>query len=168
MTIASVLLTVLFAGTVAWRRRGLPESISAMVYDLPRPWQWLWTVWIWAVSLTACIPLIEAVPDGARPLGFLTLTCLMFVGAMPLLDVSNRFWHYALAIVAGVVSQVCVVTVSPWWMLAWLLFAAIYARDALPSQNGRNYPSRWYDGKGVLLAEMISATTVFGSLLVRI
>lgn len=35
-----------------WRRMPGPDSISAMVYELPRGWQWLWIVWMWVVSLS--------------------------------------------------------------------------------------------------------------------
>jgi hypothetical protein len=93
----------------------------------------------------------------------------MLCGAMPISDSHvNRRAHNVFGILGGILSQVCVLLQCPLYLLAWLLFAAVYACDALPSQNGRIYPSRWYDGKGVFLAEMICAVTVFGSLLVRI
>lgn len=184
LVLASILLAVLFVGTVIWRRwrdtdasasfsgrlnTALPDSISALVYELPRPWQWLWIVWIWSVSLLACIPLIEVLPDDVKVLGFATIVCLMLCGAMPISDSHvNRRAHNVFGILGGILSQACVLLQCPLYLLAWLLFAAVCACDALPSQNGRIYPSRWYDGKGVLLAEMICAVTVFGSLLVRL
>lgn len=184
LVLASILLTVLYVGTVIWRRwldtdasasfserlnAALPDSISALVYELPRPWQWLWIVWIWSVSLLACIPLIEVLPDDVKVLGFATIVCLMLCGAMPISDSHvNRRAHNVFGILGGILSQACVLLQCPLYLLAWLLFSAVYACDALPSQNGRIYPLRWYDGKGVFLAEMICAVTVFGSLLVRI
>ena len=184
LVLVSILLAVLYVGTAIWRRwrdtdvsasfserlnTALPDSISALVYELPRPWQWLWILWIWSVSLLACIPLISAMPDDWRILAFATLACLMLCGAMPVSDSHvNRRAHNVFGILGGILSQVCVLPIGPWWLLAWLLFAAVYACDALPSQNGRMYPSRWYDGKGVLLAEMICTVTVCGSLLVRL
>lgn len=184
MLTISILLTVLFVGTVIWGRwrdtdasasfserlnTALPDSISALVYDLPRRRQWLWIVWMWAVSLLTCIPLISAMPDDWRILAFATLACLMLCGAMPISDSHvNRRAHNVFGILGGILSQACMLLISPWWLLAWLLFAAVYGCDALPSQNGRIYPSRWYDGKGVLLAEMICTVTVCGSLLVRL
>lgn len=184
LVLASILLTVLYVGTAIWRRwrdtdasasfserlnAALPDSISALVYELPRPWQWLWIVWIWSVSLLACIPLTGAMPDDWSILAFATLACLMLCGAMPISDSHvNRRTHNVFGILGGILSQACVLRISPWWLLAWLAFVAVYGYDLLPSQSGRIYPSRWYDGKGVLLAEMICAATVFGSLLVRI
>ena len=184
MLTISILLAVLYAGTAIWRRwrdtdasasfserlnAALPDSISALVYELPRPWQWLWIVWMWVVSLLTCIPLISATPDDWRILAFATLACLMLCGAMPISDSHvNRRAHNVFGILGGVLSQVCVAIPSPCWLLAWLAFVAVYGYDLLPSQNGRIYPSRWYDGKGVLLAEMICTVTVCGSLLVRL
>lgn len=184
LVLASILLTALFVGAVIWRRwcntdasasfserlnTALPDSISALVYELPRPWQWLWIVWMWVVSLLACIPLIEVLPDDVKVLGFATIVCLMLCGAMPISDSHvNRRAHNVFGILGGVLSQVCVAILTPCWLLAWIAFVAVYGYDLLPSQNGRIYPSRWYDGKGVFLAEMICAVTVFGSLLVRL
>lgn len=168
MLIFSILLVVSYVGTAIWSKGELPESVSAMVYDLPRPWQWLWIVWIWSVSLLACIPLIEVMPDDWRILAFLTLASLFFCGAMPLVKDERNVAHYMFGASAGVLSQVCVAILTPCWLFAWTAFVAVYAYDLLPSQNGRIYPSRWYDGKGVFLAEMICAVTVSGSLLVRL
>lgn len=171
MIIISVLLTALGIGAATWKLGELPESISALVYVLPRQggWQWLWIVWMWSVSLLTCIPLVSAMPDDWRILAFATLACLMLCGAMPISDSHvNRRAHNVFGILGGILSQACVLLISPWWLLAWLLFVAVYGYDLLISKNGRIYPSRWYDGKGVFLAEMICAVTVSGSLLTRL
>jgi len=181
LVLASILLAVLYAGTVIWRRwydtdasasfserlnEALPDSISALVYELPRGWQWLWIVWIWSVSLLTCIPLVSAMPDDWRILAFATLACLMLCGAMPISDSHvNHRAHNVFGILGGILSQACVLPIGPWWLLVWLAFEAVYGYNLLPSQNGCIYPSRWYDGKGVLLAEMICAVAVFGSLI---
>ncbi len=181
LVLASILLAVLYAGTVIWRRwrdtdasasfserlnAALPDSISALVYELPRPGQWLWIVWMWAVSLLTCIPLISAMPDDWRILAFATLACLMLCGAMPISDSHvNRRAHNVFGILGGVLSQVCVAILTPCWLLAWIAFVAVYGYDLLPSQNGRIYPSRWYDGKGVFLAEALCVLSLFGSLI---
>ena len=184
LVLASILLVVLFVGAAIWRRwiftnasggfperlnTALPDSISALVYELPRGWQWLWIVWMWVVSLLTCIPLIEVLPEDVNVLGFATLVCLMLCGAMPISDKAvSRRAHNVFGILGGVLSQVCVAIISPCWLSAWFAFVAVYGYDLLPSQDGRIYPSRWYDGKGVFLAEMICAVTVSGLLLVRL
>lgn len=184
LVLASILLVALYVGAAVWMRwrdtdvsesfyerlnTALSDSISAMVYELSRGWQWLWIVWMWAVSLLTCIPLIEVLPDDVKVLGFATLACLMLCGAMPISDKAvSRRAHNVFGILGGILSQVCVAILTPCWLLAWAAFVAVYVYDVLTSRNWRVYPSRWYDGKGVLLAEMICTVTVSGLLLTRL
>lgn len=166
MTLATLLLTVLCAGIVIRRRRGLPESVSAMVYDLPRQGQWLWTLWIWAVSLLTCIPLVDTMPSGLGGIGFITLACLMLCGAMPISDnsVSHRA-HNAFGILGGILSQVCVAVICPDWLFAWALWVFLMGSVYVQPEG---WLGRMMSGKGVFLAEMICTVTVCGSLLVRL
>ena len=62
MIILSLLMVALGIGAATWKLGELPESISALVYVLPRQggWRWLWSGWLWAVSLTVGIPLHDA------------------------------------------------------------------------------------------------------------
>lgn len=46
-----MLLAVLGVGLSTWRRKELPRSVSAMVYNLPVSEQYIWTLWLW---VTAC------------------------------------------------------------------------------------------------------------------
>ena len=163
MLTISILLAALYVGAAIWNRKELPESVSAMVYVLPRSGQWAWIVWMWAVALLTCIPLIDALPDGARMLGFLTLACLVFCGAMPISNnTTNRRAHNAFGILSGVFSQVCVAVVSPWWLAAWSLLVLAWIWTT------KDFARKAFDGKGVFLAEMICAVAVFGSLLTRL
>lgn len=58
--IISILLVVLAVGATIWKNKALPDSISAMVYDLPQgAWQNLWSVWLALVSLTTFAPMIQ-------------------------------------------------------------------------------------------------------------
>ena len=181
LVLASILLVALYVGAAIWMRwrdggtvgsfgerlnAALPDSISALVYELPQRWQWLWIVWMWTVSLLVCIPLIDVLPENARMLGFTTMACLVLCGAMPLSDSTvNHRAHNNFGTLGGVLSQVCVAFLSPWWPMVWLFMAVVYGYDILSSQDGRIYPSRWYDGKGVFLAEMICAAVVCGAIL---
>lgn len=163
MLILSVLLAALYLGAASIRLRTLPESVSALVYLLPHGgWQWLWTLWLWAVTFLLTPALIEAMPDAWRFFALLCVACLLFVGAVPLFDTDHHRLHNALGIASGILSQACVWFVSPWWLLLWLLMAAVgvdawFVHPRLP---------RWYDHKGVLIAELICAATVYGSLLI--
>ena len=152
MVIVSILMVVLPVGIAIWKMKGLPESISAMVYLLPKGgWRWLWTLWIWAVGALTMIPMIEAL-DGKDLgiVGFVTLVLVYLVGAWPLFDEGHRTLHNVLGVSAGILSQLCVILVSPLCMLSWSLFALIMA-------VGYVFPNvtRWCDGKVVFISEML-------------
>lgn len=138
----------------------LPESISAMVYDLPRPWQWVWTVWLMAVTFTVAPPLIEAVPDAWRFVAFFTVAALGFVAAMPLVRHERNTGHYVCAIIAAVLSQVCVLLTAPCWLLLWTAFPAVLAAMyCFPRATA------CLNGRGVFLLEVLCAATVYAALL---
>lgn len=108
---------------------GIPDSISAMVYNLSRKWRWLWTVWMYAVALTLAPCLIDLLPDDVQFIGFLTIAFLGFVGAMPLCETDMRMWHYMLAVAAGIFSQVCVAVINPYMLLSWALVLPFLRSD---------------------------------------
>lgn len=149
----SIVLAVLGVAVAMKDGKGLPESISAMVYDLARYGKWAWTVWVAAVTMTACVPLLEVMPGEWQFLAFLTMACLVFVAFMPLVVTDSRRWHYILAIAGGILSQVCVAVVSPWWLLAWFMY--------IPLTAGL---WRWADGKSVFFMEVLAMTAVYGAL----
>lgn len=167
LTITSLLLTASFVGVVSWRAKKLPESISALVYALPEKWQWTWIAWMLAVSFTTMIPVIEVLSlKGAEVLGFVTLACLVFVSVMPLTQ--EKEMHYPLAVIAGIVSQMCVAMICPWWLLAWIVMAGIigvvaFFKSAFALINDSEEVPVILDGKGVLLAEIICYVTMIGS-----
>ena len=144
--IVSILLIVLYVGISTWRTRKIPESISDMVYDLQKPWQWLWIVWIWSVSLLTFIPVIEVLSEkGMEGIGFATLVCLMFVGAMPLTYREKNRPHYVFAVLGGIISQVCVALLSPYLLLAWLIVPVLIVSKGMAC----------FDKNKVILAEGI-------------
>lgn len=163
LTISAV-MAVLYTGAVIWKRRSFPESISAMVFDLPKRWQWVWGIWLWSVAFTSCIPAITALEGkGAEAFGYLTLVCLVFTGAMPLYDADNKRMHYAFAIAAGILSQVCVGLISPIWLLAWLVY------PMLPFIDGKFYMPglpMWLIRTKTFIAEVLCAIPLYGALYV--
>lgn len=162
--IVAILMAVLYVGAAIKVRGELPASLSALVYVLPEGgWRWLWTVWIWLTGLLIVGPLLEVLPECWEFLGALMVASLMFCGAMPLFVRELNRWHNGLGVAVGVLSQLCVLIVSPWWLMVWLLMAAVaIGLIAFPHQ------CRWTDGKGVMIAEMVCTVTVCGSLLVRL
>lgn len=112
--ILSIILVVSFVGITIYKTKELPESISAMVYTLPKGGaQWLWTIWLWAVGITTFIPLIgimNGINLGILP--FAALACITFTGAWPLFQQETKRWHYVSAILCGILSQVCVAIIN--------------------------------------------------------
>ena len=146
---------------VAWRRSGAPpESISAMVYDLPARQRWRWSAWLWAVLLTGAVPLIEA----AAFLGWLTVAVLMTVAALPLVAGKSNTLHYVLGIVGGLLSQMCVLRVCCLWLLLWPLTVIALAWIALSNSYAANRIASFLDTRAVLLIEVVAATALYGAL----
>jgi len=152
MLISSLIMAVLYVGAAIWKNRELPDSISALVYDLPAGrWRWLWSAWLAAVTLLLAPSLTAAGPMLAASA---TVVCLAMVAAMPLVPGTHNIEHYTTAIWAGILSQVCVWHADARWLWLWLLFVPMTANI-------------WKQtiGKGTFIAEAICAAAVYGSLL---
>ena len=157
LAIISAAIALAFVLTAIARIHEVPDSISALVYTCR--WRWSWTMWLWAVALTLAAPLIESLHERHAYAGFLTAASLLMVGAMPLSGTDSRTVHNAVGVLAGVLSQLCVLLLSPLWLLWWSLMAAAFVA--------------WHDdtripmlaGKAVFLAEAVCALSLYGSLL---
>ena len=165
LTILSLLMAVAYIAAVIIKDKKLPDSISALVYALPSKWQWLWTVWLWAISLLMCIPLINVLPEVWKFLGFLTLACLGFVGAMPIIYKEHKKAHDILGVLAGILSQVCVFIISPWWLLVWFLWPFFMGSTIVQPKGGDM--RELFKGKGVFVAEVICMITLAGTILTQ-
>lgn len=163
LLILSALLDVLYTGTAIWAKRGMPDSISSMVYLLPKTGQWVWTLWVWAVTMLMAPALLEAMPDGLHFIAFLTVASLMFCGAMPVVKHERNTAHNIFGVSAGILSQVCVLFIGPWWLLAWLLMTAMLF-GSLAAFNDSVLTPRICDGKGVFVSEAICGVSTMGSL----
>lgn len=141
-----------------WKTKELPESISAMVYIFDEKYKWLWSMWLWAVTILMAPSLIDALPYNFQFVGFLMIACLTFVGAFPLFDEDNKKWHYILGIAAGIISQICVALICFWCLFLWILLPII-------AYFGKK--KEWLDGKGVFITECICAITNYGSILIH-
>lgn len=164
MLLSSLLLAVLFVGAAIWRLKALPDSISALVFLLERRWQWVWTLWLFAVALTLAPPLLDAMPDEWRFVGFLTVGSLLFVAAMPLVRHDENRAHYVLAVAAGVLSQLCVLVLCWPCLLLWGLMVVLLGKATLPDEQ----LPWWLDGKLTMVAECICAATVYASVYLAI
>lgn len=118
----SVIMAVLYVGAAIIIKRQIPESISSMVYILPEGgWRWLWTIWLWSEGFLLIVPLTDALPDEWRIIAFLTIASLVFCGAMPLFVKEQNKWHNILGVSSGILSQLCVLIINPWYLSIWIL-----------------------------------------------
>lgn len=142
LLLISVLIAVLYVGTTIYIHKELPASISHMVFNLPRKYQFLWTLFIWAIAFGTCPALLDAM-DGSmfQFVGFLFIASLAFIGTLPLIHNDPNTAHSVLAVAAGVLSQLCVLIISPYWLLLW--FALLYFVFAL-SLNGSKVRASLY------------------------
>lgn len=163
MTVLSILLAVSFTGAAIWRLRTLPDSISAMVYALPDGgWRWLWSAWLALVGILTFAPVVEMLDGrGLGILGFLPMAMLMFVAAWPIFDREHYKWHNILSTIAAVVSQVDVWLISPYWLLLWLLMPSVVF------MKGIYHTGTYFNGKGVLIAEVVCYVALVDALLCR-
>lgn len=163
MTVASMILValVVIIHILVWNE--LPDSISEMVYKLPKGgWQWAWTIWLWAVLVLLTPQLMTVLDDSYKVLGFLTICCLAFVGAMPLFERTDRKLHYMLAIVGGILSQVCVAIIDANWLCMWMLFIFLSGSGYIQPEG---YLGKAMKGKNVFLAEITCMNSIYGAIL---
>lgn len=163
LVIISIVMAVAYVAAVIINDKKLPDSISALVYSLPFKGQWFWTLWLWAVSLTAGIPLLDIFPESWLFLAFMMLACIWFVAAMPIIWEEHKNAHNILGISACVLSQVCVAVVSPWCLMTWLIWPFLMGSTVIQPEGGDM--RKLFGGKGVFVAEAVCATSVYIMLL---
>ena len=150
LIILSIILVVSFVGITIYKTKELPESISAMVWSLKGDWKWLWSVWLMAVSILTFVPIIEILDrKDVGVLGFLPMVCLCFVAVWPLFDSEHVKLHNGLAILGGILSQLSVALINPWWLLLWLLMPVALLKKS----------------KSVMIAECICYAAIVGALI---
>lgn len=159
LVIISVVLVVLFVVATIYHTRSIPDSVSAMVYALPTAGRYLWTVWIWAVSMLLMPALMEKLGSYWQFLGFLWCASMAFCGALPLVKGEPNTAHNIFGISAGVISQAIVSIINPWWLFAWVILLVFVLSDKF-----RDLSSRWY-GKSCLISEGICYISMVGALL---
>ncbi len=168
MLILSIVMAVAYVAAVIIKDRELPDSISVLVYELPERWQWLWSAWLAGVTLLMAPALTSAMSAAwwTSLLADATIVCLSMTAAIPLLPGYHNRLHNILGIAAGVLTQVCVWFICPWWLLLWV--CGLLLLQALCIPGWKSWVAKVMNvisGKGVLLLELICATTFFASLI---
>ena len=161
LTLISVLVTAIYIGYVTKRTGELPTSISACVYEFSEKRSLMcWTGFMWVAGICGMIPLLAKLGDFGM-VGFVTIIFIAFMGIMPLSNKETRPWHYWLAVLAGVLSQVCVALVCPYWLLIWTIWLPFLA-GAMAAMNDSEEKPTLLNGKAVLFAEFSCAVSVWG------
>lgn len=159
MLTLSFLLVVSFVGVAIWRAKSLPESISALVYDLPKNRLWVWSAWLVMVSALLFVPLTDA----CGGLGWVTEVCLMGAALTPLVKSDTRKWHYCFGIAAGVLSQVCVAVTCIDCLSVWMAFVFVML-SVYVQPDGKL--AKAVEHKGTFVAEFVATVGVDLSLII--
>lgn len=133
----------------------VPESISAMVYNLPKDKQWIWILYMWTIAFTISPYIIELLDENFKVLGFLMMASLAFCGAMPLVEDSENIAHNVFGICAGILSQICVALINPMWLLVWIVMIVFI----IPKLN------KILSKYSVFISECLCATSIYCSLI---
>ena len=151
LVIYSLLICVI--GLVFAMRDTIPQSISSMVYLLDEDRQWVWSLWLAVVAFLMMPSLLVA----SEWLGWLTVMCLLGTAVTPIIHEYTYKLHSILGILGGIFSQLCVLLISPLWLLVWVamgIFAIVaYNNDGLMGKYT------------VLVAEILCAMSLYGALL---
>ncbi len=126
ITIAAVLL---IAYTVALcANNGIPRSLSASVFFMPKKGAWLWTAVIAAVVFALATVLIGTA-QRAQFLAFLACAGLLFVAGCPLVK-DKRDMAYRVRLVAAVICAVSAMGLvacnRPLLLLLWLPWVGVF------------------------------------------
>jgi len=166
MVLTFVSLALAVGGIAVMLRGGVPDSVSGLVYNLSDAKQWWWSVWLAAVAITVMVPMMTAL-DGFAWIGWLTSVCLIGAAVTPVIRSDTRRMHNICGIAAGILSQLCVVVLCPWWLLAWMVFVPLMAGSMAAFNDSEDLPVVCA-GKGVLVAECICAVSLYGALVTAI
>lgn len=160
LIIMAVLLVVVYLGYYITKKHELPESLSAMVYDLPSVCKWIWGAWLMGVAFCLFVPLVER----NEWLGWLMEVSLFGAALTPLIKKDTLKWHYVAAIATGVISQVIVVVNDANWLSVWMLFVFLFLSSYVQPEG---WLGRTMNGKEMFLCQMTCFVGLIGSLICR-
>ena len=163
LTLVSICLVV--GGLLLMSRGGVPESVSGLVYNLSERMRWAWSGWLIAVALALMVPLMGRLGDVGW-LGWLTAVCLIGAGVTPIINPETRVAHHVCGIAAGVLSQVCVACLCPWWLLIWALWLPLLAGVMAALNDAEEMPCL-LDGHSAFVAEVTCAVSLYGCLVIK-
>lgn len=167
MLILSIVMAVVYVAAVIINDKALPDSVSALVYALPKGrLRWLWSAWLALVTLLMAPALTVAMAATwwTLLLAAATIICLAMTAALPLLPGYHNHLHNVLGILAGVLTQVCVWFICPWCLMLWLLYVVLLLIHAFPDRSWAAKIADKTNGKGVFLLEAVSSVALYAAM----
>lgn len=164
MLLISILLVVLYTSTAIGIKRELPVSISSMVYTISSNiWRYIWQIWLALSTICLTPKLFECTENSSfQFIAFLTVACLIFVSALPLIEKDKNTIHNVLGITGGILSQICVLIICPWWLILWPIILFAYYK-----LHNKDFYKKYIEGKEVFVSEVICYLTLVGSLILH-
>lgn len=163
MCLLSLVISVVGVVMSILSKKSLPSSVSAIVYGMKN--KYAWSAWVWLVTLLLTPSLIDKLPEFFKVFGFFTIAALLFCGALPIVDKSHKYVHNFLGIAAGILSQICISVINPWWLLLWILLVIFFSTIVFVEKPWADKIYEACDGKGVFLVEVTSMATLYCGLL---
>lgn len=135
--VIAIIILLVYTIDLCIKGGGVPPSLSASVFDLPKGQRWIWTVVLYAVCFCVLVPFgwhgvsfLDKVSENTQFLAFIAIAALAFVGAAPLVadktDIAYKV-HCVAAVVCAVCSQLVLVFNQPLLLLCWLPWVAYMA-----------------------------------------
>lgn len=105
------------------KAKELPDSVSSFSYISGVK---LFVLWVIITSALLGYSVVGVLPEHLGWLSFALAGGLLSVGASPLYRSENKVIHYFGGYLFGVVSQVIVFLLSPYWLLLWIIFPLVF------------------------------------------
>lgn len=157
LALLSFMVAGVFIGHFCIVKKGAPESISSLVYEMKH--KWLWSVWIVAVGMLLFPRLMTKMPEMWQFVGFLMILALIGTALTPLFVSEKRTAHYIIGSILGLLVLACVYIISPWWLLVLIPVVP------LTGMSMSDDCPKWLDGKILFFAELACLIALYGSLI---
>ena len=119
MTYITAILTIGMVYVASIKNGGVPDSISAIAYIVPK---WVFSIWAMLVGMSLMPPLMDALSPNWRWLGFLMVVGLACVASSPYYKTESVKLHYIGAAVCFVFAQAVVSITCPLCLLLWVVY----------------------------------------------
>lgn len=162
LILLSFLTIASYVGVMVYRN-GIPYSISDTYYSLEHKVWFLVAMWLTSLLLMPAI--LDRTPETIQFSAFLMCAGLLFVGAAPNFkeEYENKI-HVAGTCVSAVSSQIWIVAMQPWLLLAWVPWFA-YIGFRLPKEWNGDLWASFVACKPLFWAEVVAFGMIYFELI---